>query len=320
MHNKEKYSEFCSREDNLPLFFQPWWLNSVCANGRWDAIVLEKNNKVIGAYPYFVKDRFNLMKVITMPPFTPFLGPYIKYPEDLRSYEKASFEKEVLGNFIEELPYFDKFIQLFNYDIRNWLPFYWRDFLQTTYYSYILEDISDPEKARSEFHPNKKQEIIKASKTVDVRFDLSPEEFYSFHKMTLEKQGQKISYSPDLFREIYKKATDNNAGKSVYAFVGDKIYAALFFVWDKRSGYNLITANDPDFRKSGALSLLVYEAISFLGNKTGRYDLEGSMNENYEFSYRQFGGKQYQYFYLSKTNSKLLRIYEHLEKMFKGRI
>jgi lipid II:glycine glycyltransferase (peptidoglycan interpeptide bridge formation enzyme) len=317
MHSKEKYSEFCSMEDKLPLFFHPWWLDSVCSDGNWDAIVLEKNKVVVGVYPYLVKERLNYFKVLTMPPFTPFLGPYIKYPEDLRGYEKASYEKEVLGNFINELPDFDKFVQLFNYDIRNWLPFYWRDFLQTTYYSYIIEDISDPERIKSEFHPNKQQEIKKAEKIVNVQFDLPPEEFYAFHKKALEKHGQKISYSLDLFRRIHQATKDNNAGRILYATDGDQIYASLFFVWDKRSGYNLITANDPDFRKSGALSLLIYEAISFLSKHTENYDLEGSMNENYEFSYRQFGGKQYQYFLLSKTNSKVFRIFERVYKMFK---
>jgi hypothetical protein len=32
------------------------------------------------------------------------------------------------------------------------------------------------------------------------------------------------------------------------------------------------------------------------------------MNESYEFSYRQFGGRQQQYFYLTKTNSLLLKL------------
>ena len=102
----------------------------------------------------------------------------------------------------------------------------------------------------------------------------------------------------------------NNSGKIIYACGDEKIYSAIFFIWDKNSGYNLITANDPDFKKSGTLSLLIYEAMIFLSDKTRTYDLEGSMNENYEFSYRQFGGRQQQYFYITKTNSLLLKIFK----------
>jgi hypothetical protein len=310
MPDKERYREFCLNETKLPLFFQPWWLDEVCVKGKWDVLLFEKNNQILGVYPFFLKKKYKVFSLITMPPFTPFLGPYIKYPENLKFSERSSFEKDVYNFFISTLPEFDMFTQFFNYNFSNWLPFYWQKFKQTTYYSYVIEDISVIENVKSNFHSNKIQEIEKALKTVKIKFDLSPEDFYSFHKRSLEKQNQKISYTVDFFKNVVEAAIKNNSGRIIYASDSEKIYSALFFIWDKNSGYNLITANDPDLKKYGSLSLLIFQTIDFLSSKAGMYDLEGSMNENYEFSYRKFGGKQQQYFYLTKTNSFLLKINE----------
>jgi hypothetical protein len=316
MHKKEKYAGFCLSEADLPLFYQPWWLDKVCTEGTWDVLLFEKNDQILGVYPFFIKKKLKFFSLISMPPYTPFLGPYLKYPENLKSFERISFEKEVYNYFISELPEFDLFIQYFNYGFSNWLPFHWQNFNQTTYYSYIIENIADIEKIKSNFHSNKQQEIKKAIKTVKINFDLPPEDFYSFHKDTLEKQNQKISYTLEFFKGICEAAFMNNSGKIIYACDDEKIYSALFFIWDNRSGYNLITVNDPDLKKSGTLSLIMLEAMVYLSDKTKMYDLEGSMNQNYEYSYRQFGGNQQQYFRITKTNSFLLKLIGNINKLF----
>ena len=311
MDNKDLYTDFCRKEKNLPLFYQPWWLDTVCSEGAWDVLVFIKKKQVVGVYPFYKKKKFKFFGLISMPPYTPFLGPYLKYPENLKSFEKINFEKEAYSYFIDALPEFDFFLQYFNYEFSNWLPFYWKKFDQTTYYSYIIENIDDIDKVKSNFHPNKQFEIKKAADVVKVKFDLFPEDFYSFHKRTLEKQNQKISYTFEFFKNLFNVASINNSGRIIYACDDEKIYSALFFIWDKQSGYNLITANDPDLRKTGTLSLLILQAITWLSDKTKMYDLEGSMNQNYEFSYRQFGGRQQQYFRLIKTNSILLKLLKY---------
>ena len=310
MSNKERYNQFCSVKADLPVFFQPWWLDKVCIEGTWDVLLFEKNNLIMSVYPYYLKTRYKVFNLITMPPYTQFLGPYLIYPENLKYFERVSYEKEVCNYFIKELPEFDIFIQFFNYNFSNWLPFHWQKFEQTTYYSYVIRNITDIEKVKSDFHPNKQQEKKKALKTVKTNFDLSAEDFFYFHKKTLEQQKQRISYTLEFFKGIYEAALRNNSGKIIYAHNDEKIYSALFFIWDRNSGYNLITASDSDFKKSGALSLIISEAIAFLSDKTKMYDFEGSMNENYEFSYRQFGGSQQPYFQIKKTNSFFIKMLE----------
>jgi hypothetical protein len=312
MNSKERYRVFCRQEDLLPVFFQPWWLDAVSEGGNWDVLLYEKNDEILAVYPFFFKRKYIAYRIITMPPFTPFLGPYLLLRKGMKNHEIYSFQKEALNFFISNLPKCDYIVQFFNYELQNWLPFYWNKYSQSTFYSYLINDISDPEKVRAGFHPNKQSELRRASLSAQIKDNLSPEEFYNFHRSSLNKVGHKISYSFEQFMRIYQAAMLNNSGKIFYSFDGEKMNSALFFIWDKRSGYNLITVNDPEYRKLGTLSLLIYEAINYLSDKTKMYDLEGSMNENYEFSYRQFGGNQQPYLMITKTYSQVIKLWQFL--------
>ena len=73
------------------------------------------------------------------------------------------------------------------------------------------------------------------------------------------------------------------------------MHAAIYLVFDARSAYYLISGSDPELRNSGALSLLVHEAIAFSASKSARFDFEGSMLEPVERFFRKFGASQKQY-------------------------
>ena len=84
MENKERYINFCKKECYIPIFSRPWWLDAVCGPDMWDVILIERGNEIVASFPYFMK-RGNLgMRYITMPVLTQKLGPYIKYPENLK--------------------------------------------------------------------------------------------------------------------------------------------------------------------------------------------------------------------------------------------
>lgn len=308
MLSKEKYINFCKEDINVPVFSQPWWLDAVCGAENWEVIIVESNDEIIATFPYyyFVSHGF---KYIGMPTLTQKLGMYIKYPAGQSISAKLSYEKEILNKIILELPTYDYFNIQCDYKYQNWLPFYWNHFQQTTKYSYIIDDISDIEKVYSNFEYSKKKNIKKALKEMEVFFDLPCKDFYENHKMTLAKQGEKISYSFKLFSKIYDAAYEHNQGRVIYCKdKNDNIHGALFIIWDNNSAYDLISTLDPDFRNSGASTLLVYEMIKSLSEKVSVFDFEGSMIEGVENSFRKFGTIQKPYFQIFKANSKRYRL------------
>lgn len=305
MIDKQKYIELCETEKSIPIFSKDWWLDSVCGKNNWDVVLIEKGGSVVATLPFQIQQKYGL-KYSTMPQLTQTLGPWIKYPKNQKYISKLSYEKKIFTELIEMLPSFDKINQNFHYSVLNWLPFYWKNFKQTTRYTYVIESLGNLDDVFFNFSSAKKKNIKKSSEMIRVKFDLAPDDFYNNHKMTLAKQNSKISYSRELFKDLYKSVYRNNSGKTIYAIDHDgNIHSSLFVIWDDNSAYNLISTIDPDYRNSGSASLLVWEIIKFVSNHTKKFDFEGSMIEFVENSFRQFGAIQKPYFNISKTSRKM---------------
>jgi hypothetical protein len=300
--NKEIYKNLCNVESTIPIFSRDWWMDAVCEEENWDVILVKKGVQVVAALPYYFIKRGKKIK-ICQPLLTQTNGVWIKYPDNQKLSKRLSYEKEILKEIIdslEKLP-IHSYNQNFKYNFTNWLPFYWRNYKQTTRYSYVISNITNAEEIFKNFDHAKRQNIRKAEKVVKVKYDLDYRKFYENHKMTLLDQNEIISYSYKLFSRIYNACYERNQGKVFYAEdESNNIHAALFIIWDENSAYDLISTIDPKFRYSGASNLLVYEAIKYTSNYTKVFDFEGSMIENVENSFRQFGTEQKQYFNISK--------------------
>lgn len=292
------------------IFTQPWWLDAV-APGQWGEVVVEHDGTLFARMPYVIKKKAGF-RIMTMPKLTQKLGPWLRsYPG--KKANKFSEEKQLMDELIERLPPFDYFIQHFDYSIRNWLPFYWNGFEQTTKYTYVIEDLTDLDKIFNSFSHAKRKNIRKAEKLVTVKEDLSAQKFYQNHKYTLSKQNQKISYSFDLFNRLYNATYSRQSGKIFYCIDKyDNIHSAIFVIWDADSAYFLISSIDRDFSSSGSATLLIWEAIKYVQDKTNKFDFEGSMIKNVEESFRSFGGNRKEYYCISKINSLGIRIYQNL--------
>jgi hypothetical protein len=301
--------------ENQPIFSKAWWLDAVVP-GKWGEITVEKGGVIQARFPYLIEKKFGFT-LLDMPPLTQTLGPWLR-PYPGKYTNRISEEKQLLTELIERLPPFDLFIQNFNYEITNWLPFYWRGFQQTTRYTYVLEDLSDPEKIYHEFAHFKRKNIKRAQNLVEVREDLPVKDFYENHALTLKKQGQKIGYSYDLLCNIYEACRKQNAGKIFYCVdKNENLYSAIFIIWDVYSAYYLISSIDPDYRDSGSATLLVWEALKFCASRTSKFDFEGSMIESVENSFRAFGAIQKPYFQVSKVNALPIKIYQDIGSWFR---
>jgi hypothetical protein len=317
LNNKEKYRELCQVDQTISIFSKDWWLDAVAGEENWDVVLIEKGDEIIASLPYMIKKK-SFIRYISMPLLTQTAGVWMKYPKGQKYMDKLSLEKEIYNHIIDKLPTVDYFSQNFHYSFTNWLPFYWRDFRQTTRYTYVIEDLTDIEKVYSNFDRSKKKDIKKALKQVEVGFDLTAREFYKNHKLTLSKQGQKISYPFDVFEKIYNSVYSKKTGRIIWAKDNQgNLHSALFVIWDGNSAYDLISTIDPDYRNSGSATLLILEIIKYIADKTRKFDFEGSMIENVERSFRKFGAVQKSYFNITKTNSKLLKIRSALKEVLK---
>jgi lipid II:glycine glycyltransferase (peptidoglycan interpeptide bridge formation enzyme) len=313
--NKSTYRQLCE-EKPIPLFMQAWWMDAVCGTDTWDVLLSEKEGNVVAVMPYLLVKKF-LFRYIIQPMFTQYNGVWIDYPPTINKNEKLVFEQEVMTDFIKQLErmklhYFN---QNFHKSISSCLPFIEQGFTQTTRYTYILEDISNPEKVYDNFRPSKKSHIKKSRENLRVDVGFSADDFYAFHTNCLKQKGEKILYSKEIFMQLYTSSLARNQGEIIC--IADKeggIHAALFTVWDAQSSYYLITAIDNNYKSSGASSLMVWEAIKFLSDKTQCFDFEGSMIENVAKSFSEFGSVQTPYINISKDYSLVFKLLMRLRR------
>ncbi|MCU0079175.1 GNAT family N-acetyltransferase [Extibacter muris] len=300
--DKDKYIKFCSEEE-VCVFLNPFWMDAVCGEENWDVIVVEKDNRVAGCLVYAFIQYGNKIRVI-QPKFTQSNGVWISYPQNQKYEKKLSYEKEIMKLLIERLESKEliSYQQYFNVNITNWLPFYWKGYRQTTCYSYRIMDISDVDTVFESFASSKKRNIRHALKLgVKVGYDMPAKDFYKLHEDSLLKSDKKISYTFSLFERIYNAAYANDSGRIIYAVDSDDVIkAAMFCIWDTDCAFDLIFTIQPEFRNSGALTLLIYEMIKKLSGHVKSFDMEGSMIESVEDSYSKLGTKQLPYFNIQK--------------------
>ena len=319
MNNKKLiYSQFCNEEKNIPIFSMPWWLDTVCDEGEWDVAIVEKGGQICATMPYYIKKKYGFT-LITMPKLTQTLGPYIKYPENQKYYKKLSWEKELMNELIDQLPSCDYFYQHWNYNVTNWLPFYWRDFKQTTRYTYIISNKNSINSVEDEYETDIRRRRRKAAREgLSVVEESNIDMLYSLINNTFDRQQVDISFSKMYIKRIIDTCISNNAGKIYFAKSKERDYiAANFLIEDNNSIYYLLGGIDAAKRDLGGMDVIQHESIRYASSKNKVFDFEGSMVESIEKYFRSFGAIQKPYFAISKINSRILKIREFLREVLR---
>lgn len=309
--SKDEYRAFCQQEDSLNMFARDWWLDAAVGPDGWDVALVKKNDVVVAAMPYVQRRRLG-MKILSQPALTPILGPWLHSLEG-RPSVKSSNEKELMQALIDQLPPFDHFAQTWDSRLSNWRPFFWNGFRQTTYYSFILPDLSDPEKLWAGLDGKVRRLLSKLEREnrLQVRDDLPLDVLLELNRKTFERQGLASSFADELAYRLDAACQERGCRKVIIVVGDDGVpHSGYYFVWDRHSAYGLIAGMDPAYRQSGANSLCLWATILHAAGVTRKYNFCGSMIEPVANFMGSFGGQPTPYFHVSKTPSRLLRIRE----------
>lgn len=314
MTDKKKYRDFCKTAKYISLFQQDWWLDAVCGVENWNAIIHQSNGNIVGAWAYPIKKKYNL-QLIAMPMLTPGMGPVINYFEGQKPATQLSHEQQVLDELITGLPKFDLFDLYFLPNYKNHLSFYWKDFTQSTRYTYIIRDLSSLDKVFEDFNSSIRTQIRKAEKEITITESDDIELFYKINALSFKRQNKKVPYSFAYVKQIEDACKKNNCRKILLAKDADNnIHAAVYITWDAQSAYYLMGGADENFKNSGAYSLLLWQAIKLSAGLTKQFNFCGSMLPTVERFFRSFGGEQTPYLHLKKVNSKALKLFLALKE------
>ena len=297
------------------VFQRDWWLDAV-APGAWSPLEVVSAGEVVARMPIVCRRKSGL-KFITMPRLTHTLGPWLADP-NCGVAKRLAKEKNWLDTLAEQIPPFDYFCQNWHYSMQNWLPLLWRGFQATSCCTYVIEDISNPDAVWSNYRESARREIRKARKHVDVRTDLSPEILYRMTSKSFGQWNRKPPYGLEYLERLVSACTKRQAGRLFFAEDSQGgVHAALFLVWDESSAYYLVGGSNPESRNSGAMSLLMHEAIQFASTVSTVFDFEGSIVEPIERFVRSFGA-QPRPFLTVRGYSRKMQIVQGFREMFRS--
>lgn len=305
-YDKQWYRDWCAVNQIVPVFFQDWWLDLVCGEDGWEVILYIEDPQIVAVMPYCLKKK-TFFSYITMPLLTKFMGPFF-----IRRFDERK-EQSILVKMVDALPLFSRFTQTLHYQIQNWLPYKWKGFKQTAYYSYCLRNIRDREltwlNIDADYRNNK---IAKIADFISVKEDLDFETLYKLTVEPFQRQKVKMPVPSEFLAKVVDKVYEKGCGKSLYAIDGqNNVLAAVLLIWDRKSCYLLLAGENDQSRKSGTGIYLTWKAIEYASEKlaVNSFDFLGGMAENLERTRRQFGAEQVPYFLISKDRGlfKLFR-------------
>ena len=307
MTNKEKYRQLCEKEgDNIPLFQQYWWMDTVCIGKQWNVLLCENNGQIEGALPYLCGRRWGLQYIL-QPQLTQYCGPWYNLPKNV---DKAEFEHRVGGDLAKQLKELGAniIVQHFSPEVTDWLPFHWEGFCQTTRYTYRLPSLSNPEQLVHDASRARRRGMDEVASLYLVDKNFDAQQFAEMHQAYYDRRGGDL-LGKSFVQHVCQTALEQNHAL-LWALRDERneVICASFVVYDTKCAYALMSAMSSQHHPN-AKTYLFWQIINHLATYTQSFDFEGSMDKGVEFFYRSFGAVQVPYFEVSRFTPSLLHLF-----------
>ncbi len=304
-------------DHQLPLFFQPWYLDAVAGDDSWGvSLAIQSDGDILGVWPYYLKTKYSL-STITHPHLTPYLGPYLMYGDQIKKTQSIrSFDRKVLKELHDQLPSVSRVILHGHPSWQNWRPLNWEGYHQTTRYTLRVDLRKREEDLYKDFKDKTRNQIVSATKGVTIKSNTSSQKLYELSQSTFRRQGEALPYPSSLFEKLHEVVESRSIGLSLSAEEEGQVIAGVYVARDHDTAY-LITTGREEKAHNGAVSLLIWEAMKRMKSAgVQTFDFEGSMIKGIATFFDGFGGELTPYHRLTKTRTKYHRlVYQLFDKI-----
>lgn len=269
------------------IFEQPWWLDAV-APGEWESIEIKEKDQIVARWPLVKKKQFGF-RLYGMPSCTQTLGPWISC--NLSNYVKAlTKKKDLYEALLKQMPSGRNVDVVLDNSASYFLPFRWAGYKVEPNLSYRFSDLTDLDKIFKGIKDSRKTVIKNAAKILKVKAETDVDIIIEQQKKTFERQGRKLPISEGTIRRIDEACKEHDARFILVAYDEEgNIHGASYFVYDSNICYYIMSGADPQYRNSGAGSLLIWEGIRKAAQVSKAFDFEGSNIMDIEKNFRTFG-------------------------------
>lgn len=285
-------------------FQESWWLEAA-SPGSWDAVEVDIGGQTVARMPFVVEEKFGA-RILTQPPLTQFLGPWVR-STGAAPARATSREMNLYGQLIDALPKHDLFAQQFSPEVVNWLPFYWNGFSQTTRYTQVLDVSSPAEEILAGMDKRNRRQLRAAQNGVVAAVEDDLRTFLNLNDLTFARQGIRPNYDHDL---VYRLDAAIRAHTKRWVIIarekdeGEAIAAIYMFKYGDTL-YSLMSGQDPAKRDLNGGIVARWLQVQ-VAHKHGRFlDFQGSMIQSIERRNRNYGALARPYFSITRSNGVL---------------
>lgn len=311
MSFKDRYRDFCRTEKSVPLFLKDWWLDAVCPD--WDVTLVFNGDKISGAWPYRIERKINV-SILRDQVLTPYMGPYVFYPHDLKPSKRDSFQHETIAALLEAMPEVKVWHVSSFPGLKQVGLFTDYEFDVQTKQTFIMPLHEEVDDIFNRLHEDYRRNVRRADKELTITNE--PEmlqQLWGYQKATLDRKQVRTLFTQTQIQGMLNACLEHDSAAVWVARRNDEIQAIVWQVWDEHTAYYLMGSNNPQTRDNRAMTALLWHAIKHakLTGKSG-FDFEGSMDPGVEKFFRNFGGKRQLYLVLRKNESLLWKLKERL--------
>lgn len=309
MSNKEQYRNICAQKTGLPVFLQHWWLDAVA--GNWDVAITMKGDVVTGVWPYTIEQKIGV-SVIRTPKLTPYIGPHVFFPADLKEVNRDGFEHETINELVKQM----RAAKVWHIATQPGLKqagLFKNEGLQVSVQQTFLIDLKQEE---TTLFANLKESLRRNIKSANAELEMVNDTsqlhtLFEYQKHTLSRKDVSQAYGYADMRRLMDAAITNNSAALWLAKKQDDIQAMVWNVWDAERSYYFMGAQKPGNDNYKAMPALLWHFIKEAKARGNTYfDLEGSMDPGVERFFRGFGGRRELYLVLKKQDSLLWKLKE----------
>ena len=254
--------------------------------------------------------------IIRNPQLTPYLGPHIFFPPDLKESKRDNFEHETITILIRQLPPAKVWATALQPGLKQAGLLKHEGFDLNIRQTFLMDLAGQDEAALfNRLHEDFRRNLRKTSVTITITDE--PEalrDLYTYQEATLQRKGLKMQCTFPYMQRLFAACAAMGQTALWVARSEDKTQAILWHMWDAQRAYYLVGSKNPEVKNNSAMTALIWHAITH-SKKLGKitFDFEGSMAPGIEAFFRHFGARRELYFSLLRNESlrwkmvKLLR-------------
>jgi hypothetical protein len=185
-------------------------------------------------------------------------------------------QRKLIEEVLQKIPKRAVFSQVFDPHSSASEIFAQNGFSISVIYSSRLHQCNDQGSLWTAFHSTIRNHINRASRAYGITIDQDPCRFAEFYVQNLQNQGRAASpASKRVARRLLSAIASHDSGTGIYAKLPEgKSVAGIYIVWDEKTCFFLFSSRDIPSLKSGALTLLLWEAIKIAGARNLAFDFD----------------------------------------------